>query len=131
MNQPGGGLAEPLAVGAFGSVTLALVNPPDAGAPWCPSVLLFSTPCPLCGLTRGVARFVRGDFAASLEFHPLAWLLLLFAAAAWVAWLGRRANWWQWRSPRLEKAVIVSVVLALALTWALRAMTGTLPPVTG
>lgn len=124
-------LTEPLTVGGLGAAGLVLVNPPDTGAPWCPSVLLFSTPCPLCGLTRGVSRLVRGDVEASLAFHPLAWLVLLIAAGAWLAWLGRRAGWWQWRAKNLELGLLWTLGVGLTVTWVIRAATGTLPPLSG
>lgn len=125
------GLAEPLVVGALGAAALALVDPPDAGVPWCPSVLVFSTPCPLCGLTRGVSRLVRGDLEASLAFHPLAWLVLGVAVGTWLAWFGRRAGWWQWRSKRLERGLVWTVGVGLLVVWGLRALDGSLPPVSG
>lgn len=125
------GLGEPLTVGGLGATALALIDPPDTGAPWCPSVLLFSTACPLCGLTRGVARLVRGDLEASLGFHPLAWLVLGVAVAGWVAWLGRRAGWWAWRSPTVERVVLWTVGIGLVVAWVGRAAAGTLPPISG
>lgn len=123
----GGGLLEPASVGVLGIVALAVVDPPDSGAPWCPSVLVFSTPCPLCGLTRGVARLVRGELAASLGFHPLAWLVLVIATGAWIAWFGRRAGWWQWRSVRLERNALWVLTVGLLGAWVVRSLTGTLP----
>lgn len=125
------GLAEPLTVGGVGAAALALINPPDTGAPWCPSVLLFSTPCPLCGLTRGVARLVRGDVEASLTFHPVAWLVLLVVVGGWLAWIGRRAGWWQWRSKALERGLLWTLGVGLVVVWIVRAVTGTLPPISG
>ena len=123
------GRAEPLVVGALGATALLVVDPPDSGVPWCPSAVLFGVVCPLCGLTRGVARLVRGDVAASVGFHPLAWVVLAVSIAAWVAWLGRRAGWWQWRSPAIERWLAGGLVFGLAVVWAYRAASGTLPAI--
>lgn len=127
--RPGASLGEPLTVGALGGAALVLVDPPDAGIPWCPSAVVFGVACPLCGLTRGVARLVRGDVAASLEFHPLAWLVLLLAGLAWVSWLGRRTGWWSGRPVLLERLAIGGVVAGLVAIWSWRALAGTLPPI--
>ncbi len=61
-------------------------------------------PCPGCGLTRSWVALLHGDLAASLGFHPLGWLVLLYAlaqAARHGAWLAlarcrrgiERAGW--------------------------------------
>lgn len=126
-----GSVGEPLVVGALGAGALWFVNPPTPGTPWCPSVLLFDVACPLCGLTRGIARLVRGDLDASWAFHPLAGWILLVTVAAWVAWFGRRMGWWTWRSRRLERTTVVTTVLALTLVWVARAAAGTLPTISG
>lgn len=124
-----GRLFEPLGVGALGATALALVNPPAYGTPWCPSALLFGVACPLCGLTRGISRFVRGDVDASLAFHPLAWVVLAVAVTTWCAWLGRRAGWWTHRFRRLENRTLALVSLGLVAVWIFRAATDTLPPI--
>lgn len=124
-----GRLVEPLVVGAIAAVALVTVNPPDRGIPWCPSAILFGVACPLCGLTRGVSRFVRGDVAASVDHHPLAAVVLLAAVIAWVAWLGRRAGWWTWRSRTAERWTLGVLGASLVAVWGWRALTGTLPSV--
>jgi hypothetical protein len=48
------------------------------GLPPCPSVLLFSRPCPGCGLTTSWTAFIHGDFASSFRAHPLGPFLYLF-----------------------------------------------------
>jgi hypothetical protein len=124
-----GALIEPIVVGSLAGLGLLAVNPPDTGIPWCPSALFFDVACPLCGLTRGIARLVRGDLAASLGFHPMAWVVLAVAVGSWIVWMGRRAGWWTWRSPRVERWTITAVGLGLIATWGIRAMQGTLPPI--
>ena len=44
----------------------------------CGSKILWKTNCPACGLTRSVTLCVQGDFAGSLAYHRLGWLM--FAA---------------------------------------------------
>ena len=124
-----GRLTEPLAVGAISLAGLIVVDPPDDGLPWCPSALIFGVACPLCGLTRGIARLVRGDIASSIAFHPIAWIVFLVAALAWLAWFGRRAGWWRWRSPTAENLTMAALFVGLVATWAVRAVLGTLPPI--
>jgi hypothetical protein len=41
------------------------------GLPPCPSVLLFSRPCPGCGLTTSWTAFIHGDLLTSFKAHPL------------------------------------------------------------
>ena len=124
-----GRLTEPVVIGAVAVAALIAIDPPAEGIPWCPSALMLGVACPLCGLTRGVARFVRGDIAASIDFHPMAWLVFLVVALAWLAWLGRRAGWWQWRSQTVEKWTIATLLIGLVATWGVRAILGTLPPI--
>lgn len=118
-----------MAVGALGVAGLIVVDPPDDGIPWCPSALMFGVACPLCGLTRGVARFVRGDIGSSVAFHPMAWIVFVVVALAWLAWFGRRAGWWNWRSKTVENWTLAALFIGLVATWATRAVLGTLPPI--
>lgn len=48
------------------------------GLPPCPSALLFSRPCPGCGLTTSWTAFVHGQFGASFTSHPFGPALYLF-----------------------------------------------------
>lgn len=75
-------------------------------------------PCPGCGLTRSWVAMLHGDLAGSLGFHPLGWLVLLYAlaqAARHGAWLAlarfrraiERAGWF------LDRGVIALGVLLL------------------
>jgi hypothetical protein len=64
---------------------LEIVGFLESVLPACPIRALLGIPCPGCGLTRALLLCFHGDFAASLDLHPLAPALLaqtiiLFAA---------------------------------------------------
>jgi hypothetical protein len=64
------------------------------GLPPCPSVLLFSKPCPGCGLTTSFSAFVHGDFPVAFRAHALGpALYLVFTGTALLAGFG----WWRRR----------------------------------
>lgn len=77
-------------------------------------------PCPGCGLTRSCVAAVHGQFAASLAFHPLGWLVLLYALAQaarhglWLSRPGWRTTVDRWGG-RLDYGLIGLPVLMLAL----------------
>lgn len=50
----------------------------ELGLPPCPSALIFSRPCPGCGLTTSWTAFVHGQFGAAFHAHPFGPLLYLF-----------------------------------------------------
>ncbi|HLO98404.1 MAG TPA: DUF2752 domain-containing protein, partial [Fimbriimonas sp.] len=51
--------------------------------PPCPSVLLFSRPCPGCGLTTSWTAALEGQFVQSFKAHPMGLLMYLgFTAVA-------------------------------------------------
>jgi hypothetical protein len=56
-------------------------------------------PCPGCGLTRSVVCLFRGQWAASLAFHPfgvlvLPWALVSSSSLIWPGALQRRSGAW-------------------------------------
>ena len=59
---------------AGGGVTLAGHHLPEV----CAFKRVTGLPCPGCGLTRSWVAAVHGDLAASLAFHRLGWLVLLY-----------------------------------------------------
>ncbi len=76
-------------------------------------------PCPGCGLSRSWVAALRGDLGASIAFHPLGWLVLLYAGAQFLRhglWLSMcqlrnrldRAGRW------LDYAVIPLAILLFA-----------------
>jgi hypothetical protein len=73
----------------------ALLDPrnPPAGI-FCPFRLVTGIPCPLCGITRGLAALVRADITTALQFHALSPLVLAGMAAWIVADAGQAARLW-------------------------------------
>ena len=55
-----------------------------AGGITLPSICLMKNntglPCPGCGLTRSWVSGLHGNWEASLDFHRLGWLVMLYAA---------------------------------------------------
>jgi hypothetical protein len=83
--------------------------------------------CPTCGLTRSLVSLARGDWVASLGYHPLGVLLAIQLVAGWVLWgaglaRGRRAlpEGWTLR-------LVVANGGALLALWLVRLITGALP----
>jgi hypothetical protein len=88
-------------VGVWLAITaVAVVLHPDSsghgthtqlGLPPCPSVLLFSRPCPGCGLTTSFTALLHGDLALAFRAHafgPLLYLgTTLWAALCGYGWL--------------------------------------------
>jgi len=84
----------------------------------------YGIPCPGCGLTRSWVSVAHGDFAASLGFHRLGWLVMAYVGlqamrnACWLllpAVRGQVAG----SSPYLDKAIIPLGILVL-LNWILQ-----------
>lgn len=121
------GLAAPIALAATGAAVLAAVS--DDGPTVCPFALGTGVACPGCGMTRALAALVRGDFAASWSFHPLATLALMEIAAAWTWWAWRRSGRTDRVPGRATQIALGLTAIALIAVWVVRLTTGTLPPV--
>lgn len=63
----------------------ALGVDPDRPLPFdvCGFKSLLGIPCPTCGLTRAMCHALRGDWAASMSYHPAG----ILVAAALVGWM--------------------------------------------
>ena len=73
-----------VAVPAGALCACALIEPrQSAGWIICPFRLLTGLPCPMCGMTRGVASLLRGRWQEAVGFHLLS-PVVLFALAAWI-----------------------------------------------
>lgn len=119
------------ATGALGTGGFAALGTPAAAmlpGSRCLFRELTQVSCPTCGLTRALVLLAHGELAASLAMHPWALALLGQAAAGWVLWgrwnLGRVRT----RPDAWLPGVIAVNAVALVVLWALRLMTGTLPP---
>ena len=66
-------ILQPHADARLGLAFLPSVNLPTL----CGSRVLFGVQCPGCGLTRSMVALAHGDFAASLAYHRLGWLIAL------------------------------------------------------
>jgi len=71
---------------AFGLLAARIVDP-DRPLPFdvCVLKVLTGIPCPTCGLTRSLCHALRGDWSASLGYHP-AGIALAVALIGWAIW---------------------------------------------
>lgn len=51
---------------------------------FCPFYRLTGLPCPGCGLTRAFVCISHGQFAQSLHWHPIGWLVYAVFFALWL-----------------------------------------------
>ncbi len=70
----------------------------------CPFYWLTALPCPLCGLTRGLAAAAKGEWAQAMEFHALSpgfLIILLIWLAVSIGRIGGidlwPSRWTRWR----------------------------------
>jgi Protein of unknown function (DUF2752) len=53
----------------------------------CPFKLIFSYPCPFCGLSRSFVALAHGDISTSLHYHILGWLMALAYVTAFILFI--------------------------------------------
>lgn len=82
------------------------------GLPECTFRLLFSKPCPGCGMTTSFSHFVRGEFAAAARANETALLLAILSAVMipWSLSSAARGRLWLVDDP---VPVFAGVVIAL------------------
>lgn len=85
----------------------------ELGLPPCPSALLFSRPCPGCGLTTSWTAFIHGNFAFAFHAHPLGpFLYLFFTATAFMALRGWiKSERMNTDTPRFNRVMLVGAVV--------------------
>lgn len=110
-----------VAILALGVATLMVWNPvTQPGPKVCLLRHAVGLPCPLCGLTRGVALCLRGRFHEASLFNPLAVPVLLLAILLALVWGiefigGRRFDV---SAPRwLSRGLYRAVLLLLLANW--------------
>lgn len=113
MNHP----AMPLVLGGCviaASIGIGIVAPDDYGTPICPSAAYFGVDCPLCGGTRAVGQFMRGNVMAALDHNVLVGVWLPVAIVGWIYWtiasLRGRSIKWPSMSVRQGIALVVFLV---------------------
>jgi hypothetical protein len=71
----------------LGFAVVAAWNPVEHPGPRCCLMRsLFGLPCPLCGMTRGLAMCVRGRFLEATWYNPLAVPLFVLALVLCAKW---------------------------------------------
>ena len=112
-----------------GAVLLWLIPTGSTGLTLCPFALITGTACPGCGLTRAAGSLLRGDLGASIAYHPLAMLVAIWVASAWLIGLARASGRVVSVDQRLLNRLLVATGMLFVVIWLLRMATGTLPPV--
>jgi hypothetical protein len=90
-----------------GALCVCAATDPQIPNGWifCPFRLLTELPCPLCGMTRGLASLIRSRWQDALAYHLFS-PLVLFALMAWIVveagqalrvWNARRIGLWALR----------------------------------
>lgn len=118
-------LAAPFAAIAL----LAAFTPSDDGPTVCAFAMSTGTACPGCGMTRAAAHLIRGDFGAAFTYHPLVPLVVLQVAAGWTWLVLRRSGRVGPMSQKTMNIALIGTAVAFLAVWAVRFITGTLPPV--
>jgi len=88
----------------IGALCLCAATDPHQPAVWilCPFRLVTGLPCPLCGMTRGLASLLRGRWPDAISFHLFS-PLVMAAISAWIIldtghalrlWNARRIGDW-------------------------------------
>lgn len=91
----------------IGALCVCAATDPHLPNGWifCPFRLATGLPCPLCGMTRGVASLLRGRWHEGVAYHLFS-PLVLSALAAWIViesgqalhlWNARRLGTWALR----------------------------------
>jgi hypothetical protein len=108
---------------AFGLLAARFATP-DRPLPFdvCVLKVLTGIPCPTCGLTRSLCHALRGDWSASLGYHP-AGIALAVALIGWAIWAAAEASRGhlvgdsvrrQLSTAMLKGAIAISLVVWLA-----------------
>ena len=84
-----------LPVPAIALAACACVEPQHpSGWILCPFRLLTGLPCPMCGMTRGIASLLRGRWPDAVAYHAFSPLVAAGLAAWILVELGQAAGLW-------------------------------------
>lgn len=72
--------------------------------------LLFSIPCPGCGMTHAVLAAIRLDFISAFQYHPMFWSLPLL-------YLYFLLDVSMFRHKRVNKMVLWSICFGFIMHW--------------
>ncbi len=107
---------------------VARLADPDRPLPFdvCGFKLLTGLPCPACGLTRALCHALRGEWSASVGYHP-AGVPLAAVLIGWALWSAAEAGRGQLLGDRLRRGISSSLLMSGAavslLAWAVRLLT--------
>ena len=90
--------------------------------PECFFRLMFSRPCPGCGMTTCFSHFVRGEFVAAARANPAGILLAILCVVMipWSLLSAARGHLWLVDEPMSLLTVLIAVIGALSLlSWVL------------
>jgi hypothetical protein len=80
-------------------------------------------------MTRAASHLIRGDLGTAIGYHPLVPLITALALGGWVWFLLVRSGRARPLPTRVVNTVIIGTGVLLLGVWALRLVSGTLPPV--
>ncbi len=90
------------------------------GLPECSIRVLFSRPCPGCGMTTAFSYFVRGEFVAATRANPAGVLLAMLCVLMipWSLVSAALGSIWLVEEPMTLLAILIAVIGCLAvLSW--------------
>ncbi len=111
-----------LVISGLAAIALYSGKATHSGVIVCPSRLIFSVPCPSCGMTRGFAALAHGDIAYALLANPaspliftLAVLLVLGLVAQLIS--GRTHLNSAWKNTVFRRILTAVILTAMAGAW--------------
>lgn len=90
------------------------------GLPECSIRVLFSRPCPGCGMTTAFSYFVRGEFTAATQANPAGVLLAMLCVLMipWSLVSAVQGSIWLVEEPMTLLAILIAAIGCLAvLAW--------------
>ncbi len=85
----------------------------------CPFSYILGISCPGCGMTRSLISVLCLDFHSAFYFHPLWWLVIIFAAGALLEYIDVLIL-----TPKLRTLICAIVATALFVVYFIRLFSG-------